>query len=234
MKLCVIGNSHIASLKVAWDKELHRQYPEIQPVFFGARGGMLFFLRTSRRKLLSIDEDLSKSLRFTSGGDGEIDPKLFDAFLIYGVDSDVQDMLGLENGAFSEAVQQATFEEFWQGRPALKLALKLRSITDKPIYVGLQPLPSSNAIPDLPANAYGGFCAKSAELVFQPLALTLVGQPGHTLADGGCTNAAFANGSDLLQANPEMAGAKHDAADTIHMNADFGAIWLREFIAAYF
>ena len=215
---------------MAWDMGLHKECPEIQPTFFGARGGMLFFLRPSRRKLVSINDDLNKSLRFMSGGQDAIDPELFDAFLIYGCDSNVQDMLALGKDGFSIAVKQTAFEEFWQDRAALKLALKLRSITDKPIFVGLQPLPADNANPDLPADAYADFCTKSAKLVFQPLALTLVSQPRQTMANGGCTDASYAKGSDLLQADVKMVDLKHEAADTIHMNADFGVVWLREFI----
>ena len=61
MKICVLGNSHIASLKNGWDR-VGQKYPDIELVFFGARGAGLDGLELDGKALVAANDDLRHSL----------------------------------------------------------------------------------------------------------------------------------------------------------------------------
>ena len=84
LRVCIIGTSHLACLKLGWDK-IKDQFPDDEVVFFGAPGGLLRHLRANNGKLISIDRKLTRSLAFTSGGASEIDPTAYDAIVLFGL-----------------------------------------------------------------------------------------------------------------------------------------------------
>ena len=85
MRIAVLGNSHVACLKGAVDIA-NFETPEL--IFFAARGKKLRHLQHRDHVIYSDNEQVSRTLRFTSGGSESITVDQFDGFLIMGVDAD--------------------------------------------------------------------------------------------------------------------------------------------------
>ena len=80
MKICLIGNSHLAALKMGWP-EIAQDLPDVQPAFFGARGAMMARLRVRGDRLVAKTAALAEQMSFVSGGLTEIVPGDYDAII---------------------------------------------------------------------------------------------------------------------------------------------------------
>ena len=86
MKVLIIGNSHIASLKSAWEQSKHKFTTDISLKFAGARGRHLQDLLLSCHSIAAPNgSELSKGFSYTFGSDKiSISPSDFDKILLYG------------------------------------------------------------------------------------------------------------------------------------------------------
>lgn len=225
MKICIIGNSHIAALKMAWDTGLEKQFPNIEPTFFGARGRLLHDLVVKNGLLAPGSKDLGNSFALTSRGQRYIDPALFDVFLIYGFGAKLTKVLKKR----SNAANPERIIDYWQNSGMLQVSRQIRAVTHKPVYCGLAPLEarkkSTKGI-----KVYTKFVRRSTKMVFRPEGFTLVAQPPQTLTKRCATRKQFSAGSTRLKADPKKPKQRHPKRDSLHMNARFGAIWLRSFL----
>ena len=136
MRICVLGNSHVASIKKAWDM-MSQDYPDYEFMFFASRGIGLSKLKAEDGKLLPGDDSLRANLAFTSGSNGEIDPSDFDVFLVYG--ANCRPYFKTET-FYSQTVLQASVEDYTQNSLAINLIKLLRQVTEKKIFLGHNPL----------------------------------------------------------------------------------------------
>lgn len=83
-RLCVLGNSHLASMKTGWDL-LRDQHPELDLTFFGAPKAMMEDLSLEGNALVPGNDKLAGKLRTFSGGLGQVDLDAFDAFVVCGL-----------------------------------------------------------------------------------------------------------------------------------------------------
>jgi len=67
MKLCIIGNSHLAAIKLGWD-QVGAEFPWLQPQFFGARADALLDLHAEGGRLVPATPDLAAKIAYVSGG----------------------------------------------------------------------------------------------------------------------------------------------------------------------
>lgn len=224
-KICVIGNSHIASLKLGWDT-LKPAFPGIELTFFGARARALDGLAVRGDALVAGDKELAKALEVTSGGLSRIAAADYDVFLVYGLDF-ILPRLGAH---LSEAVRRACLQDVHAGSLNGKVCAQLRQVTGLPVFVGHNPqLADGSSAED--SLAYEALFATPCR-VGAARDMAVVCQPAATLAGGWSTRREFAEGSVRLDIGKGGADVKHPQGEVKHMNARFGEVYLREFLSA--
>ncbi len=222
MRICIVSNSHLASLKLGWDA-IRTRFPEIEIVFFGSPAGSIHRTRLINGKLASETPEVRQSFMLTSGGSAEIDPQDFDTFLFYGLSLLVP---RLEFG-ISKAVRQLVARSIASASMALKMAKDVRSVSEKPIWLGHVPLPSLplKTAESRVMTAYEASVATLDAVINLPQTM-LLRQPPETLNDELTTLTQYSIGAVKLLSMYEAGGHKLFRHDTKHMNGDFGAMWL--------
>ena len=138
MKLLVIGNSHIASLKLGWAVLEENQVPFTtvhHVTFFAARGKLLKDLRVNKTSLVPQNNKLKRSLKFTSNGQTNITPSQYDVCLLHGMMR-----FPRYDRRISSAVKSTSLTRCVTNSLAGKLAAKIRRISNIPLYVSHQPI----------------------------------------------------------------------------------------------
>jgi hypothetical protein len=231
MKICVLGNSHVGSLKRGWDL-IRSEFRGQEITFFAHRAGGLIGLMPHQGKLVPNNEELAKALAFTSGGKREIDPKEYDVFLIYGAITNASFIQDSQH--YSRAVRERTLSDLVANSLAFILLKRLRTLTDKAIFIGHMPLLAATEIlfKTTPSD-YLANLKLANEVSYRPLNAELVTQPLSTIVNGANTHPAFSKGSKRLAIGDRYDDEAHPETDTDHMNDRFGEIWLREFLTKY-
>jgi len=235
MRVCLIGDSHLAALKLGWPR-IQAGFPAVTPVFFAVPASLLQ-LEISDGKLVAPNARVRKRLANTSGGDGDIGPD-YDVYVLCGLE--LSSMRGLRayfaNRPAAGALCGATADDFAAVmEPALReclacdIAAKLRKLTAAPLFFIANPLPAHerhaarwqrlrNArLEATVAEAYERACSGIAGCH----AASFIPQPAETLDPSGLTTRS----RFYLLAPDEV--AKETSLHT-HMNPDFGAIVLRD------
>jgi len=244
MRICVIGNSHLAALKQAWD-QLTFDYREIELVFFGARASAMTHLEVQNGCLVPTNEETRQDIYFTSGGQSLIDINGFDAVLLYGLACDTHifspalatHRVGNIADTTRKIMSLSCFTRICEDRVRRSLMFKIaslvRSVSGVPIFISPSPFPSRSCVEDtsgkwniLAANYcqpiqqgyYDGInrAFQSFEGIFLP-------QPGDTVTDFLFTKTQFSKGSIRLI---EGLSSAHPDDDYNHMNKDYGNAFL--------
>ena len=103
MRVCILGNSHVACIKVAWD-ELGKSHTDYCLTFCAAPGRRLDAMELSGDHLVPSNPQLRRDILTTSGGRDSIAIRDHDAFCIVGLGFRFP-VLDL---SFSSAVVEAT------------------------------------------------------------------------------------------------------------------------------
>lgn len=231
MKICVMGNSHVGSLKRGWD-EIKGDYPEHEITFFAQRSDGLEGLIAHDGKLIANNEKLAKALEFTSGGRKEIDPNDHDIFLIYGAGVNINWVA--DNHFYSNAVIESSLNDLVTNTLSFSLLKRLRALTDKPVFIGHLPLvPAMEVVSDAIPMDYIARVERINKITYHPLNAELVRQPSSTIVNGNNTHPDFSKGSKALAVGDSGDNVFHPESDNDHMNDKFGEIWLREFLEKY-
>ncbi len=227
-KICIIGNSHVGALKMAWDNTC-RHYPTLDITFFAQRGYGLKDLRVEHKSLLPTSESLASALQFTSGGKTEIDTQLYDVFLIYGLF--LTPYFPDDKHFYSQAVLQHALYDHVEGSLSFRLLKQLRSITDKAIFAGHDPLliPTGELSNDSNPVAYLDAIGTLNRLFYQPLFAEVIAQPLDTIVYGRHTHADFSKNSLRLAVGRKSDLEAQPDHNKGHMNGEFGELWLRQF-----
>lgn len=229
MRIAILGNSHIGSLKRGADRLSAAENPHTL-TFFGARGKLMRHLRAEGDCLIPTHEATESSIAHTSGGDRRIRVDAFDAFLLYGLDADP--FFAPLDRFYSSAVMARAIADVAETTTLYRTLTTLRAITDKPVYLGHTPLRAAE-----PANlarettAYERGIALLNETAFAPLRATMIPQPSETIVNGSRTLISFSKGSKRLAIGDERDDELHPEGDSSHMNDEFGALWLRRWFA---
>lgn len=229
MKVCILGNSHAAALKLAWTR-MGPMRPDITVDFFADRGQGLQALNVDGGVLVPGNEDLRRALAFTSGGKSQIDPAAYDVILLYGLGARPN---FVHAGVFySRQARQLALADLVGGTVSFELLQKLRSISTTPIRVGHNPLRAAQteAARHFPAAYVAGIKVLNEE-VYAPLQAQMVEQPRETIVGGRFTDPRFSTGSRRLAIGERNDDGLHPANDNVHMNDAFGALWLETWLA---
>lgn len=227
MRICLIGNSHVAAVRNGWAALVaaDRRPSEIDITFYASTRDRMANLIVTDGALISPPDmpGLQRHLVMTSGGSTSIRPDDFDLFVIHGLLFRVPQI----DQRWSAAVRRAVcVDSYTQSANAVVLA-KLQSLTDKPIIITPVPLRSKARRGDLT----DGFLpyATTCHLIDDSIGCSQVsffGQPLETTAHPWVTRQEFATGAKALESNAAVA-----ATDDVHMNDDFGQKYLEDLFA---
>lgn len=232
MKLCVIGNSHVGALRLAWIQVLNKRFGDIEMTCFAHRGSGIAHMKVEGKSLIPENPLMARAIKFTSEGKDKVNVADYDAFVVYGLHEGSFDR---GDNYFSSAVQAAAMKDRVLNQGNHILLTKLRQITDKPVFAAHDPLP---ALPEeglLPADPpYEAQIALMQRLFYAPLDVTLIAQPQETILQGRATQGRFTKGSEQLAIGDDGTdGRTHGANEIQHMNADYGALWLEAFLPRF-
>jgi hypothetical protein len=240
-EICIIGNSHLASLKMGWDI-IKDDFRRINPTFFAAPGKTMENLAVSDNALVGTTDKLSRSLARLSGGKSQIDD-VYDRYLVCGLKFSVSALVLLlrdyrietEPKDGRQPLSDECFRNVIEGCLRQTLCIetiqKLRLITRAPI--GLIPVPYRN---DSSSWSYAKFVrcddtwrclARDFVLACENLAKAMrfkvFFQPESTISEALRTKSIYSEGSVQL----ENMAKRHEAREPNHMNALYGGVVLR-------
>lgn len=227
MKICMIGNSHIASLKQGWDM-VGREFAGVELVFFAAPRGRMAGLKVEGDRLVARSAQLAGQLSLISGGLSEIVPHDYDAIVLYGLGLLVPRL----PAGTSSALRRRAAADYVTDGLMQKTLLKLRQITDKRVFIAPRPLTGPGFAPTGRAMMAYSVLLDSLDQAFGDPQVRLLAQPGDSFTPDLETLATFLEGSvQLPTLTKPVLGVTHPDGENRHMNAEFGVLWLRENLA---
>lgn len=226
-RLCIIGNSHAAALKLA-APDFCSAHPEAQLTFFAAPSRRTGQLMLENGVYRAGTPELAQQLRLTSVGQDAIDPAEHDAFLIYGFGGRCD--TGDRPRKLSAAFRQAVVLDRARQSLLQKHMTALRHLTDAPVFAALTPLPGESATrKSRRLLRHSEEVALVQQNLCTPLGVTLCAQPEASLVRDRATQARFVKHSAPLENALKQKEAQHDTDERRHMNADYGLLWLEAF-----
>lgn len=231
MKVCVIGDSHVGAIKLAYDAL--GPAPPHELTFFAALAEGIDRLELADGKLVPPANipHVAEAMRMTSGGLSTINPKVYDLFLLIGMVGSIEQMVWTIARPLSEAVRACAVTDFWHASRLPPLLGTLRQITQKPVTVGFTPLLARAQTNDLGPERYARFLEQSNALFFSGFNVRAIGQPPQTIVNGHATKIEYSRMSERLLKDKEGRAVRHPEGETSHMNKDYGALWLAQFFA---
>jgi hypothetical protein len=239
MKICMIGDSHLASCKLGW-AEISHKYNDVSLAWYGAPRKTLNEVRVRSGRLVALAEPARSSFVRTSGGADFIDPKDYDVFAIVGGGLKMRPAFELSNDYWphtfgpradsqylvSEELFSTALAGTYRRSVAIKFVHKLRELGDHRIILCPQPMPSEGLKkPGWERFRHNGLGDRLARLVRNSIdslrdeVSDILWQPDETIVQGVFTRREFSDGSIRL-----VSDRPHPAHDFSHMNAAFGAI----------
>lgn len=246
MKLCLIGNSHLAAFRMGWNG-LAAEAAGVEATFFGARGGELAHLRNRNGVLTSPEGMVRDQLRFTSGGEEAIHLDRYDAFVLVGIGLGLAAMLRVAaqhrtvgtvgKARFQHLVSDAVFDigarAIVEESISQRIAGWIREVSDKPIIGATLPMPCPGALTartdfwtdaELLAARLEPVWLASKAFMERRRAMTILDQPEETRHGRWWTKASYGRGSVRLK---EGFDERHDENEYFHMNGAYGEAFLR-------
>ena len=222
-RICIMGNSHVACLREAWDTYQDKS-DSIALDFFAAPATGLAALELKDGCIGTTDDRVRRSLRITSGGRDSLRLADYDAFLLMDLRVRVPRLVR----AISSAVAAQCSEDAIAASIGLPLGLMVRSQTDASIYVGHAPLFASDK-PQSRLRSYD----ELYDVMVAKLArhdLLLLRQPAETILYPCSTHMRFSVGSSRLLPHWRTGETlKQPPEDVGHMNSAYGQLFLRDF-----
>lgn len=237
-RICIVGNSHVAALKLGWDK-IAADHPDQQITFFGVPGRWLRQLELGEGTVTPKAGKHKRSFERLSGGMDTIKVSDFDLFVVVGLELSVfrwvnfykqnrQHPFNLDLGT-PQILDADTFDlcrgNIFKGTSGDVVYQALKSVGARRVMVCPQPFPSplieqKDAFfaemmavegADRLAEAYRTDMARAYD------AQALIWQPEDTQDGPLMTGQAWSQGSLRINLN-----AAHGEEDYQHMNADYG------------
>lgn len=240
-KVLIIGNSHIASLKNGWDllKQQKRETSEL--LFLGARRDRVSKLEITNGCLYSHNDEVSKSFEYTFGNK-QVDLNVLkpSAILFYGMDMHIpiEFFYKSASGLFSKAVQNIAFSDMVNTAWSFKVIQRVRAHFSGSIYVAMpfraSPTPQANEVSSALEKNNADFIktvAYANRCFYRRLGIEYIPQPFETFdVETFRSHFSFSQGSTRLAVGFDNDDEQHPETDLNHMNAEFGAIFLRKMI----
>lgn len=221
MRLCIFGNSHLASLKSGWDS-LQSAHADFKVTFFGSRQSGLRGLQAKNGRLHAKTATLEHDLAYTSGGLAYVEPGDFDAFLVFALIFWPPHLKA--EAVYSSGFIAASTRDAYERSLAFHLCKELRSVTDKRVLVGHTPMNASTD-PNARLKDYNLIEPQMRSTVAEH-GFELIRQPSVTLAETQFTKMEYCVGSRRLDVGDAISNQLHGDTDVEHMNADYGRLFM--------
>jgi len=230
MKICVLGNSHTASLKSAWD-EIKFLFPKIELIFFAAIGGELKHLKLENGIFIPRTTSVLRSIRVTSHGIDSVDINAYDIFLLYGLNFFVPSL----DHSITSKVKKLTCLDILSSSLIKKLSSEIRSESSKPIFIGHSPQLcglSSTHLSRINKLNYTESLKLMRDTIGDSYG-TIISQPEETLIHSWFTDPKFLSEVFSLVDGSNASGQLLSKTNIGHMNREFGRIWLEKFFTNF-
>lgn len=228
MRVCVFGNSHVGSLRRAWERN-KQKYAEIELTFFASPGKDLQGLKVSNGNLIADSESLKDVLIYTSGTDGDVIVKDYDCFLIYAAQT--KSFRLSRDRFYSEAVMSDSIKDVVEGTLSYRILKQIREVSDRFVFFGHTPLVASEKKDeDQSLEAYKNGIALLNERFYSKHQAELLMQSEKTIVNGKNTRKEFTKNSKKLEMGKNVNRGLHEEGDIRHMNDVFGRLWLEAFL----
>jgi hypothetical protein len=243
IRIALLGNSHLFNWKRAWNS-LGKAYPDVDLVFFAARGGQLECCEPQGDRLVFKSEEVARWVEITSGGRRELVAADYDALCVVGLGCGVRTVAGLysrwradahkaEEGRFhlvSDACFQDTVVDLLNASLAMAIIGKLRQITDKVIWLAPTPAPSEIILtldksPEGLDMAAAATDAPSLRAAYDEACRRLAAENVMVLEQPKATLAT------PLLSKKEYRRPTWTTPDWTHLNDAYGKIVIREFLS---
>jgi len=243
MNVCVLGNSHLASLILGW-RQIQQEFADTKLTFYGAPGRLMEFFDVKDGNLVAGHADLRQHLQWISGSGDAIVTGDFDGYVIYALAFGIRNVLGVFAGHRGESLRaderqpvsdhcfMRAIEDVLLGSTAVSLIRRLQQITDAPILLVPQPMSSDqDRVPWTLRTLEAGEDRIAADTfstvttqIADRLGIQVMFQPADTLTSPMLTNSSYSRGSVRLGGGLTTT---HPDDDVTHMNAEYGAIILK-------
>ncbi|MCB1996259.1 MAG: hypothetical protein H6933_13030 [Burkholderiaceae bacterium] len=237
MRICIVGNSHIAALKAGHDAE-PQAFREHSIEFFGLPGRRFQSLRFDIDRGLVFPDSHAQALALVTGGRFDrVAPEGFDVLVFHGCRVNLgklcQSLLtgGPPSVRYSKRFLTAGVHGWLTTNETYRVMLQLR--VHSQVRIMLSPMPMAAEGPTGSASAGGApsldvlqdiealvdQCCASDGFVFSP-------QPRQTLTQDARTGSEYSSGSTRL-----LVAEQHEDDDTAHMNGAYGCLVLKSVLA---
>jgi hypothetical protein len=248
---CVLGNSHIAALRIGWD-QIGGDFPDVKLDFYGSPRERLRHTTVENGKLVATAENVADDLAKTGGSD-KIDLSLYDFFCIVGCGANSRIVLRMQahhvtygykladEMYISEAYLRDCYETHLRGTASKHLAEKLSGATNARVFVVPDPHLANDDGPDrfkgrdFVAAAQRRKSLEFSDKVFSDTftkvfsGANVVFQDPETLDGPLMTNKVYSRGGLALE-HVGLGGEEEEArADIVHVNAEYGKKFWRNF-----
>ena len=248
MKICVLGNSHLAAFKLGWEK-IAGDYPDVSVDCFGLGRNTFRHTELKDGAIVPTKPELVEKMKLFSGGHASIPVAKYDAFVVVGLLAGMIRLMRYLPGhgiagemedrpqIVSYEMMQDAWDEYVNSTPMPHLIGLLREVSDAPILHFMRPLRSSAILDE--DNTRAQFFRSMAASGDMPYANALLArlmephlnghmiaipQPEETTVGGVLTDKRYSVGSTLLRDE----GTEHGDDDVSHMNADYGAVCMAQ------
>lgn len=245
MKILIVGNSHVGSLKRAWDIVKPDYSSQYELHFAAARGKSLENAIIEDGKLFSENPHVSKSLEYTYGKETVDFKELMpDRVLVYGCGLVFSRFLktyrSFEKGHYSEKCKDIALYDAYRTACGFHLAHKIQKNYRKSGRILVTaPAPAEEKLAtntekyietdqqEMEVNEISDLVNFSNKSFFEKFGLRYVLQPEETMAENyTLTLHKYSVGSKVLEVGKKNDSKIHNQADRNHMNDEFGKLYL--------
>lgn len=232
LKICILGNSHVASFKTGW-QAIREFYPNIEITFYPFNGPsharQFFTSFTPEHDSLTISNPNLKA-RFIqlSRSDGYVRPNEFDQMLVVG---GFHWWHGIDRTAYSTQVIQAALRTHVSKANIWPFLKNLRKISDIPVALTHVPFVASREVSIARAQAgYQDEVKLVNASVLASMKAQMISQPEVTFGPYLQTHLKYAIGEYYLQKGSADEPKQVLVDDRWHMNSAFGAKFLVKYL----
>lgn len=225
MKICLIGNSHIACIREAWAEDNFG----MDVTFFGSHAKTTLYTENINNVICGTNDSVKNNFKLTSGAESGIELNKYDIAVIHGL---VPHLKGYKNqirnkeSAIYYSSEVIKKSNPFYASPCCHLLSEIRKTSNLLVYVSHAPFPATPE-PRVPTDErhymqlVEVFSNCLAEYSAKPLF-----QHSETIVDVMHTKEHFSKGSKRLAVGNVKGVLEHPEDDIGHMNKDFGRYYL--------
>lgn len=241
----MIGNSHLAAPKLAWEA-FAQETGAAEPDFYGSARDTMLATTVENGRLVALSDTVARNFMASAGRDS-IALEEYEGFIVISSTLGLRSLVAILHQharcgearetryVASDAAISAAFDDMVFQSAGGHVARLLRRATDKPVWLVDRPQPGVGILTAKTAmadafttlntpesrSALGGLLQRQRDKV-EAEGIATLRQPADTLQDGWLTLERFSQDARKLHG-----ATAYDAEDHFHMNATYGAALLR-------